>query len=444
MYPSLNEFFYLEKKQPLYSSFIGTQGKNSGSIKVNASGSEILALCDGRRNSSEIIDLLTQHYGETREVVAEFVNTFLSEAEQQKMLILHATPTAREKSLLSCGGTDYWTPDAFSIELTELCPLKCKHCYIGAGLSKGVSLSDELIDKLIAEVALMHPEIIQLTGGEPFLHPNFWEILDRTLALNAVVHIFTSGVVSSPEALDRLSQYTDKNVSFQISIDGLQEYHDMFRGVPGSFDRTVKFTKDITKLGFPVTIATCLNDQPYDEIKKLCQIVKGIGVRSLRVGSISEQGRAEENQIDYTKDKYYRLKHFQKKLSDEEDTAAFKVQFLEDVHIIQSEYSHNCGLGTTMLKISPTGEVNPCLMCDIKIGDISEETLVDIQKKWSRVWERIQPPDAETCASCEKEKLCHDCVVEGMIYGEGNSQCHWWNKEEDLQELHQKCKGCYG
>lgn len=406
---------------------------------MNDSGSEILSLCDGRISIEEIIDLLSEYFDEKKEVVSNFVSAFLHKMENAKLITMDIGASSYSNRFLTCGNKDYWTPEVFALELTELCPLKCKHCYLGAGCPDGNSMTEELIDRIFDELRTMYPESIQLTGGEPLLHPKFWDILDRSLLLNAMVHIFTSGVITSPEIIRRFSKYSEQNLVFQISLDGLEKHHDKFRGVEGSFGKTIGFTKALVDLGFDVIIGTCLDNQTFDEIQKLCKLVKTIGVRSLRLGSISEQGRAETNKISYTLDKYYKLKSFQKQLSEEENTDSFKVQYIEDSHIIQSEYVHNCGFGTTILKIDPTCSVYPCLLCDIKIGDLSRETIIDTQKKWSRILERIRPPDSNTCEFCEKKQLCHDCIVEGMIYGSGISQCHWFSKETELQMLRQKC-----
>lgn len=421
MYPVLNDAFFAIKMQPLYMSFQCKVMNIIDSIRVNESGAKIIILSNGKNTVEDIKTSLIQEYNEDREIVSDYVDNFLTILQKQNYIRFSEIPV-KKTELIQLGSLEYWTPDVLMIELTENCPLRCQHCYVNAG--EGASLSLPVILKLFDEAKHFSLEHLQLTGGEPLLHPNFFEILDSACNIAGAVHIFTSGYIND-SLINRLKKYAGRNINIQVSIDGLPEYHDWFRGKPGAFEKTIHFIEELTSVGIRVVVATCIDKQPYEDISKLCKILKDKGVSGIRLGTISDIGRAS-GVLASNSERVEYVKTLKTKLAESENSSTFSIMFSEETdRRILSEYCRNCGMGQTMVKISPKGCVSPCLLSSIVYGNIINTSLLTIQKTWSRTFESICMPSHHSCNGCEYEPLCDSCVNEGLIHYPNAANCKW-------------------
>ncbi|WP_409967698.1 radical SAM protein [Bengtsoniella intestinalis] len=436
MYPTLVPFFKQRKLQPLYSSIIGYENGHPGLLRINRSADDILRLCNGQNQLEDIVNCLFDTTREDRSILVQYVQEFMEMAEKNKMITYNQYKATTPIILPLSGSAEYWSIDSISIELTEKCPLKCKHCFVEATMDKKIQLSDFLEYKLFSELENISLEQIQLTGGEPMLHPKFWSLLEKSTQLGATVHVFTSGYVFTDELENNLKNFNPKQVFFQVSLDGMHSYHNEFRGASDAFEKSILFIKKVIASGFCVTVATCIDEQSYEEMKELCEFVKRIGVARIRLGGISSQGRALPSEIVVDTAKRIKLKQFQHQLSVEVGSENFSVYFIEDTEkMVKSEYCNNCGIGQVLLNVKANGDINPCLMSEIVIGNLEKSSLQDIQKRFSRTFEKIDFPRLEICQGCDKFTLCENCIVQGMINSEFTDSCAWRIELQKLESL---------
>lgn len=281
---------------------------------------------------------------------------------------------------------------------------------------------------------------VQLTGGEPLLHPSFFDMLDALLNNNVTVHVFTSGVVFSDTIFEKIKTYAKqfpKKLLFQISIDGLADFHDQFRGVIGSFERTIHFIKKIVAMGLKTSVGVTISDQSFDELESLCKLCKDIGVSVVRMGGITNRGRAEENMLGSHEEKIISIGNIKTQIASKLSDETFKVLLNEENNDASFNYLMNCGLGQTSIKFDPAGMVYPCMMASVKYADINEHSLLNIQKKYSRLFEKIKSPTSSTCKNCSNQIVCEKCIVEGLAHS-GNQPCAWANENTHVLKL------CFG
>lgn len=428
LYAIRNPYIIQERIQPVYSQFVLQYDFMDFPIFVNDIAAEILRLCDGTKSIAEIYKILSERYNESIDKIESKLVDFWDMSVKCNHIQLSDLPTKEALQLECFGSKDYWTPDLVSVELTHNCPLKCKHCFLSAGKGKTMQLSTW--KSIVSGIIDMHVPQVQLTGGEPLLHPSFFDILDSLLMNNITVHIFTSGVVFSDAIFEKISTYANKflkRLLFQVSIDGLADYHDEFRGIPGSFERSIHFIKEIVKYGFKVSVGVTVSKQPIDEVDKLCKLCKNIGVSIVRIGGITNRGRAEDNGLGSQDEEIINIIRAKKQIASELNCDTFKVLFSEESNETSSNYLLNCGLGQTSIKIDPSGMVYPCMMATVKYADITKTSLLEIQKKYSREFERITSPTPSICKNCKYHIICEKCIVEG--YAHSNQQsCVWINK----------------
>ncbi|MFQ3670277.1 MAG: radical SAM protein, partial [Verrucomicrobiia bacterium] len=122
--------------------------------------------------------------------------------------------------------------------VTRRCNLSCVHCYSN---SDGREYPGELTlgecQAVIRDLAEFKVPAVLLSGGEPMLHPHFFEIAEAAVAAGLRVTLSTNGTRLNREAVRRLKGLGLAYVG--ISLDGIGAVHDRFRGRPGAFDRAV-------------------------------------------------------------------------------------------------------------------------------------------------------------------------------------------------------------
>lgn len=123
--------------------------------------------------------------------------------------------------------------------ITRTCNLRCVHCYADSHAEKYPGeLTWEQCCDVIDDLAAYGASALLLSGGEPLLHPHLPDILRRATARGLKVTISTNGTRITPE-LARL--FKDVGIAYVgISLDGIGEVHDKFRGVPGAFDGAIR------------------------------------------------------------------------------------------------------------------------------------------------------------------------------------------------------------
>ena len=146
----------------------------------------------------------------------EFIQYCLSE----NLIALSETPVKRD-------GIHHPSPIPslryLEFQITDRCNLRCRHCYIGDGFHQ--DLSFEKILKILKEFEEIQGLRLLLSGGEPLLHPRFWEI-------NEVLrdHAFRSVLLSNGTLITKAIAKKLHVHEVQISLDGMKEGHESLRG----------------------------------------------------------------------------------------------------------------------------------------------------------------------------------------------------------------------
>lgn len=159
------------------------------------------------------------------------------------MSILQRTLRHGRLSLRAAGLGEVGTPPFLILFINSICNLQCEHCFYWRNLNRRDDLS---FDELVALSDDLGPiENLNLSGGEPFLRPDFAEICLRFIARNRVQRIYVPTNAFYPEKTVRAIEavLADERLQLfvcELSLDGMPEFHNSFRGHPRSFERAME------------------------------------------------------------------------------------------------------------------------------------------------------------------------------------------------------------
>lgn len=143
------------------------------------------------------------------------------------------------------------TPPFMIVFINSICNLSCEHCFYWKDLNKRDDLSFKEFERLSLDLG--HFENLNLSGGEPFLRKEFAEICELFIKNNAVKNIYvpTNGYFTdkTEKALRKvLANESLKLFVCEISLDGMPDYHNRFRGNPRSFEKAMETYEMLARL----------------------------------------------------------------------------------------------------------------------------------------------------------------------------------------------------
>ncbi len=152
--------------------------------------------------------------------------------------------------------------------ITRACNLKCVHCYNDSGTAPA---SNELTTAeafaVLDDLAKFGVPSVLFSGGEPLMRRDLMELLDYATQLGLRAVISTNGTLVTPETAKEIRQ---RGVSYVgISLDGIGEVNDRFRGMGGAFDKAVRGIRNCRDAGVRVGLRLTLTRRNVQDIEKL-------------------------------------------------------------------------------------------------------------------------------------------------------------------------------
>ena len=146
-------------------------------------------------------------------------------------------------SMRASSVTELGTPPFLILFINSICNLKCEHCFVWDRLNKHDDLTFEEIVALSEDLGPL--ENLNLSGGEPFMRPDFAEVCQQFIAQNGVRQIYvpTNGYYTEKTLaqLEKLSACPDFDLlALEFSLDGMPSFHNAFRGNPRSFQKAME------------------------------------------------------------------------------------------------------------------------------------------------------------------------------------------------------------
>ncbi len=266
--------------------------------------------------------------------------------------------------------------------ITNKCNLQCVHC----NMDSGCAWEDELITSecksVIDELADNKVKAILMTGGEPLLRSDFFEVCDYAFQKGINVSVTTNGTLITDKLVN---EQLWKFQSVRISLDShIREKHDSWRKSEGTFDKAVSAISKMSQRGINVAVSTCVSHNNIEEIEKMADFLVSLGVSRWCLPLLSPDGRGKNIkslslQPDEIKAFVYKLDDIQKKYTDFEIGIDIPyVVLCGDFRI--NGMKGNCPAGVSELTIFANGDVSPCFAMVTSTGNVRKSLLEDIWK----------------------------------------------------------------
>ncbi len=161
--------------------------------------------------------------------------------------------------------------------MTRRCNLRCVHCY---ARSEDVSYDNELTHeqslKMIDELAEFGVPVILFSGGEPLVHPRLAEYAEYAVKKGMRAVVSTNGTLITAEKAKVLKEIGLSYVG--ISLDGLEETHDKFRGLKGAFKKAMQGIKNCQEAGIKVGLRFTINKRNVHEIPGIFDLLEKLEI----------------------------------------------------------------------------------------------------------------------------------------------------------------------
>jgi radical SAM protein with 4Fe4S-binding SPASM domain len=300
------------------------------------------------------------------------------------------------------------------LELTYRCNLRCVHCYVDVNAT-GELTSEEwkvVIDQLKAAGTIY----LLFTGGEVMIRPDFLEIATYARRSGFFIGLLTNCTLLTPDMARDIAELKPFSVSTSL-YGATAATHESVTRVIGSFNRTIEGIKSLVDGGIAPIVQTLVMKSNMAELSQIKTLVTSLGAEtSIDIGIAPSRSGG-----DFP---------FQYEPSVEELT---RCGWRPDIKgEVKNSCQGLCKAGKAMCSISPDGDVFPCLMFPLKLGNLKQSSF-DVMWRLEpcaelRYIRSMKRTDLYACNECHLAAYCQRCtgiafIESGRSDGPSSSAC---------------------
>lgn len=297
-----------------------------------------------------------------------------------------------------------------NFELTPMCNLDCKMCYVH--LDNKQYTKDELLPtstwkKLIYQAYKVGMRNASITGGECLTYPGFDEIYLYFHELGIIPGVLSNGILID-QKLDLFKNHPPRMI--QISLYGSS--NDAYEKVTGHrvFDIVYRNLQLLRDNGLPVKITTTPNEYMRGDVISLLEATHRLNIPTyVNANLIPPRENTGREIHDLTIDEYVEIYKAQSRLNQKEPTPVDLAELPDESHEGIKKYGLLCGAGRSSFGIRYDGRMCPCL----SLGEITVDTL---ENGFESAWKEINDiannyPLPEECGTCVYRSRCLPCIA---------------------------------
>ncbi|NJD55620.1 MAG: radical SAM protein [Nitrospirae bacterium] len=323
--------------------------------------------------------------------------------------------------------------------LTERCNLRCTHCYQTGvqnnelSLDEVLSVIDEVDDTIKAwadNYSMDFSPSFNVTGGEPFLRTDLFDILSAMRGRGFNIYLLTNGTMIDRNRARKLSDLGVNGI--QISIEGPEHIHDAIRG-KGSFARSKEGVRHLVDHGHTVTLNATLSEVNADSFTDVIDIACAMGVQRLGFSRLVPSGRGKQminqslstDRVKHLYEKIFSLQPAGLEIVTGDPVASQMACVPDDADTAAAVASGGCAAGISGLTFLADGTITPCRRLPVPIGNIRTDSLREVWAT-SEILEMLRDRTryGNRCGSCKRWSTCRGCraiaYARSQAEGEGD------------------------
>ena len=181
--------------------------------------------------------------------------------------------------------------------LIRRCNLTCKHCYsISADKDFPGELSTAEIYGVMDDLKRHQVPVLILSGGEPLLRPDIFDIAKRAKSMGFYVGLSSNGTLITEANIDRIAEIDFNYVG--VSLDGIRETHDKFRRMAGAYEKSLHGIRLCRDLGLKVGVRFTMTQDNAHDLPGLLKLVEDEGIDRFYFSHLNYAGRGNKNRKD--------------------------------------------------------------------------------------------------------------------------------------------------
>lgn len=290
-------------------------------------------------------------------------------------------------------------------EVSLACNLRCSHCLSASGRPAEDELTTAEALDLVEQLHRARVFQVNFGGGEPFMRPDFEEIVAACHHHGIMTCISTNGTLLDGDRVARLA--ASRLVAIQVSMDGAcRETCDAIRG-QGVFDSATEAVRLLAATSIPTSINTVLTAQNAGEIPAMHHMARSLGV-SLRVSRFRPSGRGADN-WETLRPSPAQLLGFSDWLARSGDVRTGDSFFSLTSQERQGLGLNLCGAAKLTCCVGPTGAMYPCAFLQSErfaAGSLREQSFQEIWDT-AAIYESFRSLRIHSCESCQRFDQCH-------------------------------------
>ncbi|NTV41731.1 MAG: heme b synthase [Syntrophobacteraceae bacterium] len=313
-------------------------------------------------------------------------------------------------------------------EVTRTCNLACIHCR-AAALDRPYpnELTKEECFRVLDEIGELGKPIIILTGGEPLLRPDIFEIAAYGNARGFRMTMAVNGTLLTPEKAEKMVQVGIQRIS--ISIDGATAAsHDAFRRVEGAFKGALDGIESAKAAGLDFQINTTITKQNLEELPAIQELAVSLGAVAHHIFLLVPMGRGKDlDEQGISADQYEKTLHW---FYEQKDKVPLQLKATCAPHYYRilrqrarsegkevtmqtfglDAMTRGCLGGTGFVFLSHVGQVQPCGYLELDCGNVREKSFKEIWEN-SEVFKNLRDfkKYEGKCGTCEYVRVCGGC-----------------------------------
>jgi radical SAM protein with 4Fe4S-binding SPASM domain len=380
---------------------------------VHQGTKDVLLACDGTKRLRDILNQL--HNISNKEswpvkTILELVNL-----TSQGFLIMdseayHVPPKVT-------GSPKIHYPLNLQVELTVNCNLRCFYCYREAQpYPQEQRLTTDELYSILATLRNHGLESLELTGGEPMLHPDFDSILQFCGNSFPLVAILTNGTLLTEQRINAMLPFRQKMV-VSISLDGsTSDLHDQRRGMAGAFTRTTQGIRRLSEQGFLTRVTMVVDETNWDDVERTLLLAKSLGATVFAYSPLLPLGRGKDKSCLWQNHDAYSVSQQEQKLRTK--YAGF-MQVLSDESVFNLHEPGGCGAGYRTYTMDPMGYIRPCVTFDANVavfGSLRTQTPEEVfGNPLANAFATLTPPQLDVCSKCDYHAFCQNCQLRALV-----------------------------